>query len=127
MDKIITDGYSKIKDFLNESHSKYGYTKHRIATLISGEYGFPLDVRFNMGYFSSESSIMEVNGHLFSVDDLITFFVSKDIIKQKRISIPIMGSNNGSQMARRYFTTDYEGYQKNKKRREVIDKVLNSQ
>lgn len=118
-------GFNEIKDLLNDNHHKYGYPKSMIGKMVSMEYGFPLDIKYKEGYYDARRSTIEVNGHIFSVDDLTTFLLSKNVIEVKTISIPVNGVGR-ARRARRWFTTDYKGYQKNKKRREAINKVLSN-
>lgn len=115
----------KLRELLNREHKQYGYGVSAMARLLSEEYGFKLNLEYKMAYIDTASSTIELYGNSITMDELRDDLFATGVIEKKFVEIPC--DDGKIYKTRKWFTTDYEGYQKNKKRREAIDKVLNSQ
>ena len=115
---------SEIRELFNKKHKKNGYSRSTLGRYLCWEYGFEEKTKFKHGFFDPDNSTIEVNGHLFTFSDFAKYLLFHNIIEQKLIEVDT--TSGEKQRIRRFFTTDYVGYQKNKKRKMVIDKVLSN-
>lgn len=111
--------FNKIHKILNENILPTGYSKSTICELIVNEFNdLRLDLVYKMGFVvTSDSMITYPDGKSESIDKFVYRLIQKNIIEVRKIGFK-------DKMIRRFFTTDYEKYQKLNKRKKIIDKIL---
>ena len=109
----------KIKKILNENHNDTGFSKSHICELVVKEYSeLKLNLNYIQGFVDTNSStITDLNNNSITIDDFISNLCSKSILVLKRI---------GQLKVNRFFTIDYEEYQKLKKRKKIINQIKNT-
>lgn len=111
----------KIKKILNENHNDNGFSKSHICKLVVKEYReLKLNLNYRQGFIdTSSSTITDLNNNSITIDDFISYLFSGGILVLKRVT-------QLNVKVRRFFTIDYEEYQKLKKRRKIINKIKNT-
>lgn len=111
----------KIKKILNENHNDNGFSKSHICELVVKEYSeLKLNLNYRQGFIdTSSSTITDLNNNSITIDDFISKLFSEGILVLKRVT-------QLNVKVRRFFTIDYEEYQKLKKRKKIINKIKNT-
>lgn len=123
-----------LRNILNKNHTKSGYSKHKICQTICDELRYEFEINYKMNFVVTDESFIKIGDKKFIFDDIVSYLEENNVVERKLMLwdektkkvIPYNGVGEREHTARRYFTTDFELYQKKQKRLTIIDKVLNN-
>jgi|TARA_R110002153_G_scaffold200290_1_gene353605 hypothetical protein len=112
--KILRDKENILKS-LNENHPKYGYSKHDLIDILVKSCGYECNLVFINSILDTERSMINTIG---SLDELCMFLTTRGILD---VRSTILKDNF---LRLRYFTMNYDNFEKNKLRKKKINKIL---
>lgn len=113
--------FDEIKRVLNENIKSSGLNGSGISRILCKEFPeFSVDFKYKGGFVDTSKSIIYDGNSGASIDNFVGLLSDVGIIVRKRLNDKKYSGVN----ILRYFTNDYEEYQKLKKRKKVIDVVL---
>ena len=113
--------FEEIKKVLNENIGPSGLNGSGIARILCKEFPeYWVDFKYKNGYVDTEESIIYEGNSGIPINNFVGLLSDVGIIGMRRLNDRKYTGVN----IFRYFTNDYEEYQKLKERRKVIDKVL---
>jgi hypothetical protein len=114
--KVLNDK-KIILESLNENHPKDGYTKHDLMKILVKSCGYEVKFVFILSGLDAKRSIINTIG---SVDDLLMFLVVNKILNVRRTT-----RTRSIYQSIKYFTINHVNFERNKLRKEKINKILN--